>query len=440
MSDRLPILLVSLILVSISATSACAARALVTVSERSAVRSGPTDSHARITVLPPTARLWATGRVGTWYKVSLYSGLDGWIAASDVKELGTDVKLDTARLTDMSLSLQDGRIRVLMYLTDRVPFRIRQSVFPAQLDIDLFRCAAAQEGIRQFPGVAGVIPLVPQQMANDWTQITLQLPNVHQAGYRASYTSGGHLVVDINPSFADAGIAGKRIAIDPGHGGPDSGAVGPTRVREKDVNLAISMLLARRLQAEGAQVILTRDRDTAVSPGAGKGGELAARVDVTKAANADLFISVHNNAVGGGNAATAKGSECYYWTPMSRLLAIKLQEGLVSALGTRDRFVGWQRFAVLRETDCPRALVECAFMSNPQEEKLLADPKYQSRAAEGLYAGIKNYLAEAVTPPGPMPDAPVQDTPRPDGPEPLTPRMDAPQIELFGVPPMEAER
>ncbi len=415
MSARLPILLISVLLTLIGAASPCASRALTTVSERSAIRTGPSSAHARLTVLPPSARLWATGRSETWYKVSLYSGLDGWIEASDVRELGADVKLDTARLTDMSLSLQDGRVRVLMYTTDRVPFRIRQSVFPAQLDIDLFRCAAAQEGIRQFPGVSGVIPLVPQQMANDWTQVTIQLPNVHQTGYRAYYSSGGHLIVDINPPFAGAGLAGKRIAIDPGHGGPDSGAVGPTRVREKDVNLAISTLLMRRLTAEGAEVIMTRDRDTAVRPGAAsRGAELAARVDVTMAANADLFISVHNNAVGSGSAATAKGTECYYWTPMSRLLALKLQDGLVKSLGTRDRFVGWQRFAVLRETDCPRALVECAFVSNPQEEKLLADPQYQRRAAEGLYEGIRNYLAEAVRPPGIQPDAP--------------------QIELFPVP------
>jgi len=287
-----------------------------------------------------------------------------------------------------------------------VPFRIRQSVFPAQLKVDLFRCAAAQEAIHQFPGTVAVRPLPPQQLASDWAEITLDLTNAHQTGYRAYFSSSGHLIVDIKGPFASASVAGKRVAIDPGHGGPDSGAVGPTGLCEKDANLAISMALRQELLSAGAEVFMTRERDVAVGPGGSRGAELEARVAASKAAKADLFISVHNNAVGSGNAAKAYGTETYYWTPMSYLPAVTIQEAVVAALGTRDRFVGWQRFYVMRETDCPRVLVECAFVSNPQEEQKLRAPLFLHQASRGIFEGIKAYFAAAVLPPSVTPAVP----------------------------------
>ncbi len=383
-----------------------AARAVITTSPKSPIRSGPSKEFMRMTVLPSGVKLWAIGREGSWYKVTLCQALDGWIGASNIRELDAGVTLDTARLTDMSVSAQDDVTRVLFYLTDRVPFRIRQSVFPAQLKVDLFRCAAAQEAIHQFPGTVAVRPLPPQQLASDWAEITLDLTNAHQTGYRAYFSSSGHLIVDIKGPFASASVAGKRVAIDPGHGGPDSGAVGPTGLCEKDANLAISMALRQELLSAGAEVFMTRERDVAVGPGGSRGAELEARVAASKAAKADLFISVHNNAVGSGNAAKAYGTETYYWTPMSYLPAVTIQEAVVAALGTRDRFVGWQRFYVMRETDCPRVLVECAFVSNPQEEQKLRAPLFLHQASRGIFEGIRAYFAAAVQPPSVTPAVP----------------------------------
>ena len=395
---RWPLIAIAALLV-ICVAPGLAARAVVTTRGKSPVRSGPSTEYARMMVLPPGAKLWAIGREGSWYRVRLCDRLDGWIMTSDVRELDSELQLGTARLTDMSVSTCETGIRLIFYLSRPVGFRIRQSILPAQLKIDLFSCAAAQEAIRQFPGSEGIRVLPPQQLANDWVEVTLDLPNVHQTGHRAYYTDSGHLVVIVKAPFADGEIAGKRIAIDPGHGGPDSGAVGPTGLTEKSANLEICRVLKWQLASAGAEVVMTRETDEAVSPGASKSGELEARVASSKAANPDLFISVHNNAVGGGNAATACGTETYYWTAMSHLPALMVQKGLVGALGTRDRFVGWQRFYVLRETDCPRILAECAFVSNPDEEQKLADPVFLARASQGIFEGIRSYFAAAVQPP-----------------------------------------
>jgi N-acetylmuramoyl-L-alanine amidase len=406
-------------LLAVCVAPALASRAVVTTQGKSPVRSGPSTEYARMMVLPPGAKLWATGQEGSWYRIRLCDRLDGWISTSDVRQLDSTIQLASARLTDMSLSPCETGTRIIFYLTRPVAFRIRQSVLPPQLKIDLFNCAAAQEGIRQFPGTEAIRVLPPQQLANDWVEVTLDLPNVHQTGHQAYYTDSGHLVVIVKAPFADGQIAGKRIAIDPGHGGPDSGAVGPTGLTEKSANLEICKVLKWQLTAAGAKVLMTRETDKAVSPGASKGGELEARVAATKTANPDLFISVHNNAVGGGNAAQASGTETYYWTAMSYLPALMVQKGLVGALGTRDRFVGWQRFYVLRETDCPRILAECAFVSNPDEEKKLRDPVFLAQASQGMFEGIKSYFAAAVQPP----------TFTPAGPD----------IKLFPVPLVEPE-
>ncbi len=95
-----------------------AARAVITTSPKSPIRSGPSKEFMRMTVLPSGVKLWAIGREGSWYKVTLCQALDGWIGASNIRELDAGVTLDTARLTDMSVSAQDDVTRVLFYLTD----------------------------------------------------------------------------------------------------------------------------------------------------------------------------------------------------------------------------------------------------------------------------------------------------------------------------------
>lgn len=388
-----------MLVILLGAAPMYASKVVVTSGERSPVRTGPSSNNARMTVLPSGARLWATERDGDWYRVRLHDSLDGWISVSDCSELAGDVQYRDAMLQDMSFNVQGNATRALFSLSSPVPFRVRQIVNPPQLKIDLFCCSAAQNGIRISPDSHLVRPQLPQQLGGGWVEVTLDLPNCHQTGYRAFYTEAGHLVIDINKPFASASVEGKLIAIDPGHGGPDPGAVGPTKATEKRANLAIATILKRELEHAGAKVVMTREGDTAVATGGSKSGELDARVEKTKAAGADLFLSVHNNATGSSSAATAVGTETYYWTPMSYLPATTIQRALVASLGTHDRFVGWQRFYVLRETDCPRVLVECAFISNPEEEAKLTDPLFQHRASAGIFQGIRDYFVAAVLPP-----------------------------------------
>lgn len=191
------------------------------------------------------------------------------------------------------------------------------------------------------------------------------------------------------------GIKGKVIVIDPGHGGEDSGAIGPSGVMEKDVTLRISKAVKALLKDAGAKVIMTRETDTEVSPKhrqATDVDELQARCDVANKAKADIFVSIHMDSF---TSREATGTTGYYYlkgSATSRRLADAIQSSLVRHLRTVSRGVKTCRFYVVRHTKMPAALIEVAFLSNPKEEKLLTSEKGVKRAATGIVQGISDFF------------------------------------------------
>lgn len=197
------------------------------------------------------------------------------------------------------------------------------------------------------------------------------------------------------PAFTP-GLKGKIIALDPGHGGSDTGAIGPTGVTEKGVTLRVAKALQKLLQAEGATVLMTRTTDTEVSPkkaNASDVEELQARCDVGNDGNADIFISMHMDSF---TNSTPSGTTGYYYTKGSKAgqrLAQYLSEGVVTALGTGNRGTKSCNFYVVKHTDMPATLVEMAFISNDKEEKLMNSEAGINRAAEGLLNGLRRFFS-----------------------------------------------
>ncbi|WP_313991942.1 N-acetylmuramoyl-L-alanine amidase [uncultured Selenomonas sp.] len=191
------------------------------------------------------------------------------------------------------------------------------------------------------------------------------------------------------------GLKGKKIAIDPGHGGSDSGAIGPTGIMEKSVTLRVSRELKRLLEAEGASVVLTRTGDTEVSP---KGAsatsveELEARCAVANRAQADIFLSIHADAF---TNREVKGTTAYYYTKgtkQSKRLADSVRMALIDAIGTLDRGTQTSNFYVVKHTDMPAILVEISFISNPDEEKMMNSEAGIKKIAQGIADGIADYF------------------------------------------------
>jgi len=191
--------------------------------------------------------------------------------------------------------------------------------------------------------------------------------------------------------FSAAAFAEPLVAIDPGHGGWDSGALGPTGLKEKDVNLDIGLRLDSLLKANGYRTIMTRRTDTALGPDLGS--DLGGRVDIANNAGADIFISIHNNS---SFSPSAGGSETYIYTnpsPNSRLLARLVQAKIAIEVGRYNRGVKSANFYVLRNTLMPAILVEGLFISNPSEEVMLNNPGVRQVLAQAIFEGVKEYFS-----------------------------------------------
>lgn len=194
---------------------------------------------------------------------------------------------------------------------------------------------------------------------------------------------------------AITGLKGRKITIDAGHGGNDSGAIGPTGIMEKTVTLRIANEVRRLLMAEGATVYMTRDTDTEVSPKGANASdieELQARCDVANQNASDVFVSIHMDSFSSG---AAKGTTGYYYSlgsQKSRDLADKVRSGVIDQIGTQSRGTQSCNFYVVKHTDMPATLVEVAFISNPTEEQLLDSEDGIKKAAQGIVDGIADFF------------------------------------------------
>jgi N-acetylmuramoyl-L-alanine amidase len=222
------------------------------------------------------------------------------------------------------------------------------------------------------------------------------------------------------------GLKIGRIVIDAGHGGHDTGTIGPTGLMEKDLCLDVALRLGKIIQQRlpGADIVYTRSDDTFIP--------LEERTNIANQAKADLFISIHANS---SQDHAARGVETYYLNlkgsaeamevaarenaaseqgvhdledlvkkiarnekiDESKELAEDIQDSLAKRMQktsktVKDRGVRKAPFVVLIGADMPSILTEISFLSNPADEKLLKQPEYRQRVAEGLYQGVASYL------------------------------------------------
>ena len=176
------------------------------------------------------------------------------------------------------------------------------------------------------------------------------------------------------------------VTIDPGHGGDDPGAPG-TLVPEKTLNLAVALKLKSELEKRNFKVLMTRERDVAVS--------LKERVRLAELSRAELFVSIHHDAAGNRKArgySVYAPRDCSKHPGESTALAVSVQREIVKLPEVVDRGVRFANFYVLR-SPMPAVLIELGFISNADEEKLINDPKRQEAEAAAIAAGIENYRA-----------------------------------------------
>ena len=174
------------------------------------------------------------------------------------------------------------------------------------------------------------------------------------------------------------------VMLDPGHGGKDPGAIGIGRLREKDIVLPISLMVRQFLEQEGVKVKMTRQSDYFVS--------LAGRTKMANQQGADIFVSIHANAIN-LRRQDVNGLETYYYNS-GRRLAQTIHNRILRSVPINDRKVRKARFYVLRKSVMPAVLVEVGFVTGREDAPKLRSPRYRREMARAIAAGILDYIRQ----------------------------------------------
>lgn len=195
-------------------------------------------------------------------------------------------------------------------------------------------------------------------------------------------------------------LAGKTIVLDPGHGGPDGGAVGSDDTLEKDIALEVSKELRNYLQQSGAIVYLTRETDTDLADENTKGlsrrkaEDIRKRMEFIHSHDADLFLTIHLNAI---PSTKWSGAQTFYFpkSDEGKHLAQMIQAEIIRNLENTNRSaLAVNNLYLLKHAEVPGALVEIGFLSNVHERELLKTNTYQRQMAASIYKGILRYVTE----------------------------------------------
>lgn len=341
---------------------------------------------AKRTMLVPGVRLAITGKQRSLYRVALTENQEAWIpqANIDLEPVGTAPPFS---LTNSWNVYGDNSFDyVTVNLNDRLPYSSYQEFSPSRIQVEIYGAVSNSNWITQ--------QLTAQEIANVWYQqaekevfrVTIELRHRQCWGYDISYR-GNAMVIRVRRQPERLRLKSLTIALDAGHGGDNEGAIGGTGVREKDINLFTVMHLKRLLEDEGARVILTRQRDTAIS--------IADRISTALGGGADLLISIHSNSIGNSTDPEAtKGTSTYYKHQCFRTLSQAIYRSVLETGLAPFGNVGGFNFGLNGPTDIPNVLVELAFMSNPEDEMRLLDDDFRKQLAEKIVDGVENWLDE----------------------------------------------
>ncbi|MDR1114532.1 MAG: N-acetylmuramoyl-L-alanine amidase [Candidatus Margulisbacteria bacterium] len=289
------------------------------------------------------------------------------------------------------VSENDNSLRLTFFSTGNVPLNYKVSRFtaPERLALDFPATALGIDNEIALP-YGPAARLRASQFTREPLQARVVLDlNANYAAYEQMQDSPYTLRVLVTPSAAEKSLprvsvlAGVRVAIIAGHGGSDPGAISKRGHKEKDITLVIAKRLQNLLREKGAVALLNREGDEGMS--------LNDQAQFAESNKADLLVSVHLNSF---INETASGAETFYYKPVDYALAKSVHEELLKVTGQKDRGLRKSMLHNLNHTTMPGVLIEPLFMSNPREEKLILTPEFQQKLAQGIVAGLEQYLQD----------------------------------------------
>lgn len=300
-----------------------------------------------------------------WLKIEYKHGLFGWIAgwfvnkATNAGDAGDDRKTPGRSSPERT---EENRTATILF--NRTNIREQPD-----LKSRIIRKANAGESFSVM------------KISGDWVKILLE--NGETAYVARRLTDISKPIPRTYKKEKNKPLINKVIIVDPGHGGKDSGATGAAKTIEKTLTLQTGLILFNKLEAEGANVILTRSSDIFIP--------LQMRVRLAHVHEADAFISIHYDSTTDKNVS---GITSYYYHSPQKTLAASIHGALAEQINLRDRGVRFGDYYVIRENEHPAVLLELGYLSNPREETLISSQQYQEQVSEAIVRGLEDYFKE----------------------------------------------
>ncbi len=347
------------------------------------VRHGPMKGYQSI-FQPKDVEALAVGAEQDWYKIQLSKMQYGWVHDTSIEKLGPGIRPPVSFLKAIRTKGNGRKFALEFPLAGQHPFRVIEDDRQT-LRLQLFGVFTDTDWIRYDFGDSLVDLISWSQPEEGLYEVKIRL-NENIWGFDTYYKGNTFFLELIKPPDNVRSIKGKVIVIDPGHSA-DPGSIGPTGYTEAEANLGLALALKNKLESRGAKVIMTRMDQSNVA--------LNERPTIAKLNGADLFVSVHNNALPDGvNPYKNNGTSTYYYHPHSIDLGRAIHKEMLKATALPDHGFYHGNLAVNRPTQYPAVLVECAFMIIPEQEAMLKTDAYRRKVADAVTRGIENYLKD----------------------------------------------
>lgn len=255
---------------------------------------------------------------------------------------------------------------------------------PPQIVLDLYGAMLATSSDVKIKNSKRFAKISASQISSMSETVRVVVELKENSGYTVSPVGiGDGFEIRVFPPGDSISLTGFKICVDAGHGGKAKGAISPGGLVEKDLNLDVASELARLLAEAGAEVFFSRFEDEDLS--------LEDRVYLAEEVGADFFVSIHHNA---NKNQKIRGSEVYYVSEHGLEFAKEVLKNLTEGTGLPPSGVKTANFFVIKYTTMPAILVEVAYLTNPQDEQLLANLDFRKKVARSVFHGVRTYLSK----------------------------------------------
>lgn len=349
---------------------------------------GPGDDRlggAKMTYLDSQVLLRVVDSLAGDYIVRLSDRHRAYIAKSSVRPVLLSRPMPAVPLSGSIRVHGDDRYDYIrISLPEKLPYRSMMQISPNRLVVDVFGVTSNTNWLTQLRSARTISNTWYEQLEDDVIRVHIDLQGSQHWGHLLYYdTTGSRLVVRVRRPPSSKDIRKLRIAIDAGHGGSNTGAAGmSSRVLEKEYTLLMARELEKTLKKKGVRnVFMTRISDTTL--------DMPARILALRAIDPDVMVSIHLNS---SSVDSIKGTSTFYrhigFRPLSQSILKRMLELGLAEYGN----VGHFNFALSGPTEYPNCLVEVAFLSNPEDERRILQPRFHRDVARKITEGINDWI------------------------------------------------